>query len=73
MTIMSRLTNRQKEVALLKAQGKQYKQIASELNLSVHTVKTYMQRAKDRSGCTSTIEMSTRCAIEASQQGILIF
>jgi len=68
MTIMSQLTERQKQIARLIGQGKQHKEHATELCISINTVKEYLQRAKQRTGCKSAVEIAVRFAVEADRQ-----
>lgn len=72
MSIMSRLSGRKKEVTILLASGKYQKDIARELGISLHSVKTYLQRARQQTGCESSIELAVKCAVEMSQQDRLL-
>lgn len=51
------LTSREMQVVQLAATGKTNKVIASELNLSEHTVKNYLFRAFDKLGISSRVEL----------------
>lgn len=66
MSIMANLSNRQKEVAILLSQGKSHKQIAAELQIAVSTVRHYLERARDRTGCATSMELGVKCAMELS-------
>ena len=46
--VTERLTDRQREVLDGLAAGKAYKQIADEMNMSIHTVRTYIRRIYEK-------------------------
>lgn len=68
---MSKLSGRKRQVTILLASGKYQKEIAKELGVSLHSVKTYLQRARQQTGCESSIELAVKCAVEMSQQDSL--
>ena len=65
MTIMSRLTNRQKEVMSQIVTGATQKQVARELQLSPNTIRNYLSNARKATGCQSTIELAVKFYVEA--------
>lgn len=65
MTIMSRLTNRQKEVMSQIVTGATQKQVAKELQLSPNTVRNYLSNARKATGCQSTLELAVKFYVEA--------
>ncbi len=67
MTIMEQLTNRQKEVTSLVAQGKTQHEIASELKLSKYTVINYLRNAREKTGCRSSVELAVKFSVELAQ------
>lgn len=60
--VTERLTQRELEVALLVAQGKLNKQIASELSLSVYTVSTHLRRIFAKLGVHNRTALAARLA-----------
>jgi non-specific serine/threonine protein kinase len=60
--IMSRLTNREKEVGTLLAQGKRQKQIAEVLVISPHTVRDHVRRIRSKIGASSMFEAAVMIA-----------
>lgn len=72
MPIMDTLSGRKRQVTLLLAQGNRQKEIARTLDISVHSVKTYLQRARQQTGCDSSIELAVKCAVEISGQELSI-
>lgn len=46
------LSDRQKQIAALLMEGKRSKAIAFELNISLNTVRTHIQRMRDKAGLT---------------------
>mgnify|MGYP000851732137 FL=1 len=65
MTIMSRLTNRQKEVMSQIVTGATQKQVARELQLSPNTIRNYLSNARKATGCQSTLELAVKFYVEA--------
>ncbi|WP_373055860.1 response regulator transcription factor [Zunongwangia sp. H14] len=65
--ISSTLTNREKEIVDLLAKGYGAKQIAGELNLSIHTIHTHRKNVLAKSGCKNTAELIA----ESMMAGIL--
>ena len=64
---MEQLTERQKEMTALVAQGRTQNEIASELKLSKYTVINYLRNARERTGCRSSAELAVKFSIELSQ------
>ena len=56
---VQRLTPREREIALLIADGLKPPAIARRLNLAPHTVATYLQRIRSRLKLTSQAEIAT--------------
>ncbi len=54
------LTEREREVAVLIAQGKSSRAIADELILSERTIEKYVERIMSRLGFTSRVQIATR-------------
>jgi DNA-binding NarL/FixJ family response regulator len=52
------LTPQQHQVVALLARGLPDKAIARELGLKLHTVKSHLQRVRDRSGCCNRVEIA---------------
>ena len=65
MTIMSRLTNRQKEVMSQIVTGATQKQVARDLQLSPNTIRNYLSNARKATGCQSTLELAVKFYVEA--------
>ncbi len=64
------LSGRQGRIVELILQGKRDKQIAAELELSVHTIRTYMKRIFDKAGVDDRFELLLRImAIRKSNCG----
>lgn len=55
------LTEREKEIVLRLSRGLNAEQIAKELNLSPHTIKTHRRNVLKKSGCTNTTELVAKC------------
>ena len=55
---------RQEQATALCAAGLSHKQIAQRMGISVHTVRTYLQRAKRRNSCKSSMELAIRYAVQ---------
>ena len=54
---MKPLTDRQREVAILLAQGLGKKQIAFELHISKHTLTKHITNIYDRTGCRDRVNL----------------
>jgi len=65
MAIMSRLTNRQKEVMSQIVTGATQKQVARDLQLSPNTIRNYLSNARKATGCQSTLELAVKFYVEA--------
>lgn len=59
---MSKLTQREREVAKLLGQGMQPTQIAKRLCVSHSTVKTHIANMRDKTGANSTLELAVQVA-----------
>ncbi|MFD1095514.1 response regulator transcription factor [Salegentibacter chungangensis] len=57
------LTTREKEIVMRLSRGLNAEQIAEELNLSPHTIKTHRRNILEKSGCTNTTEVVAKCLI----------
>lgn len=55
------LSSREKEIVSELAKGLSAKDIADELNLSPHTVKTHRKNILQKSGCTNTAQLVAKC------------
>lgn len=55
------LTAREKEIVIRLSRGLNAEQIAEELNLSHHTIKTHRKNVLQKSGCTNTTELVAKC------------
>lgn len=55
------LTAREKEIVIRLSRGLNAEQIAEELNLSPHTIKTHRKNVLQKSGCTNTTELVAKC------------
>lgn len=58
------LSERQIEIVRLIAQGSNTKEIAEELSLSEHTIKTHRKNILQKAGCANTAELVSRCLLE---------
>lgn len=67
-TFMSKLSPRQYEALEMLCSGKSYKQIGRELVIANQTLKTHMQRAREKTGCGSTVEMAVKFDREMREQ-----
>jgi DNA-binding CsgD family transcriptional regulator len=59
---MSVLTNRERQIALLLAQGKSQIRIARELVVSRHTVYAHVRNMREKTGATSAFDLALRVA-----------
>ena len=59
------LSARERELVTLVAQGRTDMQIAAELHISVRTVRTHLDRIRDKTGCRRRADL-TRLALQAS-------
>lgn len=57
------LTEREKQIVDRLSKGLNAEQIADELNLSHHTIKTHRRNILQKSGCTNTTELVAKCLI----------
>ncbi len=57
------LTERERSVLKLLSQGRSYKEIASDLGVSVKTIETYRARMVKKLGCSTRAEL-VRCAVK---------
>ena len=64
---LARLSPRERELVTLVAQGRTDAQIAGQLFISVRTVRTHLDRIRDKSGCRRRADL-TRLAL---QEGII--
>jgi DNA-binding NarL/FixJ family response regulator len=64
---LARLSARERELVTLVAQGRTDAQIAEQLVISVRTVRTHLDRIRDKSGCRRRADL-TRLAL---QEGII--
>lgn len=55
------LTEREKQIIIRLSRGLNAEQIAEELNLSHHTIKTHRRNVLQKSGCTNTTELVAKC------------
>jgi DNA-binding CsgD family transcriptional regulator len=60
---LSRLSARERELVTLVAQGRTDAQIAEQLFISVRTVRSHLDRIRDKSGCRRRADL-TRLALE---------
>jgi DNA-binding CsgD family transcriptional regulator len=54
-------SEREKEIVIKLSKGFNAEQIAEELNLSPHTIKTHRRNILHKSGCTNTTELVAKC------------
>ncbi|MCB7482064.1 response regulator transcription factor [Christiangramia sediminis] len=54
-------SEREKEIVIKLSRGLNAEQIADELNLSHHTIKTHRRNILQKSGCTNTTELVAKC------------
>ena len=55
------LTEREKQIVIQFSRGLNAEQIAAELNLSPHTIKTHRKNILKKSDCTNTTELVAKC------------
>ncbi|CAL68425.1 response regulator transcription factor [Christiangramia forsetii] len=55
------ISDREKEIVIRFSRGLNAEQIATDLNLSPHTVKTHRRNVLQKSGCTNTTELVAKC------------
>lgn len=55
------LTEREREIVIRFSKGLNAEQIAEDLNLSHHTIKTHRRNILKKSGCTNTTELVAKC------------
>ena len=60
----ARLSARERELVTLVAQGRTDAQIAAQLYISVSTVRSHLDRIRDKSGCRRRADL-TRLALQA--------
>ena len=61
---LAQLSAREQELVTLVAQGRTDTQIASQLYISVSTVRSHLERVRDKSGCRRRADL-TRLALQA--------
>lgn len=61
---LDQLTNREREVAILVAEGMQNAQIGASLGISEHTIRNYVMRIYEKLGVTNRVQL-TRCCVPA--------
>lgn len=66
---MSRLTNREREVAELLSRGVRPVEIAQRLCVSHSTVKTHISHMREKTGAGSTLELACQAARAGVQNG----
>ena len=59
---MSKLTNREREIVQLLAQGKRQTDIAKTLCVSPRTVEAHVRHAREKTGTQSTFELAVKAA-----------
>ncbi|WP_300440419.1 LuxR C-terminal-related transcriptional regulator [Christiangramia sp.] len=57
------ISEREKQIVVKFSRGLNAEQIARELNLSHHTIKTHRRNILQKSGCTNTTELVAKCLI----------
>jgi DNA-binding NarL/FixJ family response regulator len=60
---LANLSTRERELVTLVARGRTDVQIAAELHISVSTVRTHLDRARDKTGCRRRADL-TRLALQ---------
>jgi len=69
---LDQLTSREREVALLVAEGMQNAQIAAKLGISEHTIRNYVMRIYEKLGVTNRVQLTRFCVpslMEPSELG----
>ena len=66
---MSKLTNREREIVQLLAQGKRQTDIAKALCVSPRTVEAHVRHAREKTGTRSTFELAVKAATSVSPKG----
>jgi DNA-binding CsgD family transcriptional regulator len=61
---LGKLSVRERELVTLVAQGRTDAQIAARLHISVRTVRTHLDRVRDKTGCRRRADL-TRLALES--------
>jgi len=61
---MVRLSARERELVALVARGHTDAQIAAQLHISIHTVRSHLDRIRDKAGCRRRADL-TRLALAA--------
>ena len=61
---LAQLSARERELVILVAQGRTDAQIAAQLYISVSTVRSHLERVRDKSGCRRRADL-TRLALQA--------
>jgi len=64
---MDVLTQREKEVARLLAQGKSTQEIATELCIAPRTVKMHLDNARGKADCTNRLQLAIKILKNTSQ------
>jgi DNA-binding CsgD family transcriptional regulator len=59
------LSARERELVTLVAQGRTDAQISEQLYISIHTVRSHLDRIRDKTGCRRRADL-TRLALQAS-------
>ena len=62
MSIMAKLTQREREVVSLLMQGKRRGEIAEQLCITRRTVKAHLDNARCKAGAKTEIELATKVA-----------
>ena len=68
MCIMAKLTQREREVVALLAQGTRQAEIARRLCISPRTVEAHVRSARSKAGASSSFELAVRAAVEANSK-----
>jgi DNA-binding CsgD family transcriptional regulator len=61
---LGQISAREREIVTLVARGRTDAQIAEQLYISVHTVRSHMDRIRDKTGCRRRADL-TRFALQA--------
>jgi len=62
---MATLTERERQVVVLLGRGMAPKQIARALNTRPATVRQQLFQARQKAGCSNTVELAVKVAIES--------